>query len=154
MDKHKSLEILFICIGYLAGGLLFIPFTISAISSYYSGALNADSFIQLAAVMLVLVAIPITIAYSLWNGYKFGWWLTILFAVFSIFLYLITFASLHIILSTGGVVGNSAIGPLGYAIGYGLVYISTYLVATIYIILNISLIYFLTRAKTREYFGM
>lgn len=145
---------LLVCIGYLISGLLFIPFTVGAFSSYHPGALNSNSLIQLGAIMLVLVLIPLILAYSLWKGYRFGWGLAILFAAFNIVLYLITFASLSIKLSTGVLVGSSIIGPLGYAIAYGIVYLGTYLLAIIDILLNISLIYFLTRKKTKEYFGL
>jgi hypothetical protein len=110
--------------------------------------------VQLGAIMLVLVLIPIILAYSIWKGYRFGWLLGIMFAAFNIILYLVVFSSLNIKLSNGILISSSVIGPLGYAIGYGIVYLGTYLLAIIDILLNISLIYFLTRKKTKEYFGL
>lgn len=154
MGPNKSLSVLFICLGYIISGLLFIPFTVGAFSSYHPGVPNSNSFIQLGAIMLVLVLIPFILAYSLWKGYRFGWALAIIFACFNIVLYLIIFASLSIHLSTGVLVSSSVIGPLGYAIAYGIVYLGTYLVAIIDIILNLSLVYFLTRKKTKIYFGI
>ena len=145
---------LFVCVGYLVSGLLFIPFTVGAFSTYHPGALNSSSLMQLGMITLVLVLIPIILAYSLWKGYRFGWLLGILFAIFNIILYLVVFSSLNIKLSNGVLISSSVIGPLGYAIGYGIVYLGTYLLAIIDIILNISLIYFLTRKKTKEYFGL
>ncbi len=152
--QYKSLAIFMICIGYIITGLMFIPFAIGAISSYSPGVLNSSTITQLSVIMFVLVLIPFTLAYTLWKRYKIGWYLTIIFACFTIFLYLITFASLKISLSTGVIISHSPIGPLGYVIAYGIVYLGTYLLAIILIILNISEIYFLTRKKTKEYFGI
>jgi hypothetical protein len=143
-----------VCLGYLISGLLFIPFTIGAFGSYNSGVPNSNSVMQLGAIVLVLVLIPIVLAFGLWKGYKFAWALAILFAAFDIVLYLITFSSLNIKLSNGVLISSSIIGPLGYAIAYGIVYIGTYLLVIIEIILNSSLIYYLTRKKTKEYFGL
>jgi len=154
LGPHKSLGILLVCAGYLISGLLFIPFTVGAFSTYHPGALNSSSLVQLGAIMLVLVLIPIILAYSIWKGYRFGWLLGIMFAAFNIILYLVVFSSLNIKLSNGILISSSVIGPLGYAIGYGIVYLGTYLLAIIDILLNISLIYFLTRKKTKEYFGL
>ena len=105
--------------------------------------------------MLVLVLIPILLAYSVWKGYKFAWGLALVFAAFNIFLYLITFASMKITLSTGVLISSSPIGPLGYAIAYGIVYyLGTYVIVLVDIILNMGLIYFMTREKTKAYFGL
>ncbi|MGD0728760.1 MAG: hypothetical protein ABR981_01655 [Candidatus Micrarchaeaceae archaeon] len=154
MNSHKSLGMFLVCLGYLISGLLFIPFTIGAFGSYNSGVPNSNSVMQLGAIVLVLVLIPIVLAFGLWKGYKFAWALAILFAAFDIVLYLITFSSLNIKLSNGVLISSSIIGPLGYAIAYGIVYIGTYLLVIIEIILNSSLIYYLTRKKTKEYFGL
>ena len=154
MRQHKSLGIFFLAIGYLLSGLLFIPFTIGAFSSYSSGTGTSGNLMQLGVLMLVLVVIPLLLAYSIWNGFRFAWVLALIFAAFNIVLYLITFAALNIKLSTGVLIGSSPIGPLGYTIAYGIVYLGTYLLAIIDILLNISLIYFLTRKKTKEYFGL
>jgi hypothetical protein len=97
---------------------------------------------------------PLLLAYSVWRGYRFAWGVAMVFAGFNIALYLITFAALNISLSTGTLISSSPIGPLGYAIAYGVVYIGTYAVAVIDIALNIGLIYFMTRDKTRAYFGL
>jgi hypothetical protein len=154
LKRHRSLGIFMVCLGYLISGLLFIPFTVGAFSSYSPGVPNSSSIIQLATIMLVLVAIPFVLAYSLWKGYRFGWVLAVIFAAFNIVLYLVIFATLNIKLSNGILISSSAIGPLGYAIGYGIVYLGTYLLAIIDIILNCSLIYFLTRKQTKDYFGL
>jgi len=154
MKPHKSLGMFLTCVGYLISGLLFIPFTIGAFSAYHPGVLNSNSLVQLGAIMFVLVLIPIILAYSLWKGYRFGWGLAIVFASFNIVLYLITFSSLNITLSNGVIISSSVIGPLGYAIAYGIVYLGTYLLVILDIILNIGLIFFLTRKKTKEYFGL
>lgn len=154
MEQNRSLGLFFVCIGYLIGGLLFIPFTISAFSTYHSGALNSSSLMQLGTIMLVLVVIPILLAYSLWKGYRFAWGLSMVFAAFNIALYLITFASINIKLSNGSLISSSIIGPLGYAIAYGIVYLATYAVVIIEIIFNLGLIYFMTRDKTKAYFGL
>ncbi len=151
---HKSLGILLTSAGYLVSGLLFIPFTIGAFSAYHPGVLNSNSLLQLGAITFVLVLIPILLAYSVWKGYRFSWWLAIVFAAFNIVLYLVTFASLGITLSNGPLISSSAIGPLGYAIAYGVVYIGTYFVVVTDIILNLGLIYFLTRKKTKQHFGL
>jgi hypothetical protein len=141
-------------LGFLISGLLFIPFTIGAFSAYHPGALNQSSLIQLGTIMLVLVLIPIILSYSIYKGYRFAWALAIVFGSFNIVLYLITFAALNITLSTGVLISSSIIGPLGYAIAYGIVYIGTYLVAIVDIIMNIGLIYFMTRDKTKTHFGL
>lgn len=154
MKQNKSLGIFFVCIGYLIGGLLFIPFTIGAFGSYNPSVPTSNNLMQLGVLMLVLVVIPLVLAYCIWQGYRLAWAGGILFAAFNILLYLVTFASLNIKLSTGVVVGSSPIGPLGYTIAYGVVYLGTYLIAVIDIILNIGLIYFLTRKRTKEYFGL
>ncbi len=154
MVKYKSLAILMTSLGYLVSGMLFIPFTIGAFSVYHHGVLNSNNLIQLEVILLVLVLIPLLIAYSIWKGYRIAWGLSIVFAAFNIFLYLIIFATLNITLSNGILINSSIIGPLGYAIAYGVVYIGTYLVAIIDIILNLSLIYFMTRKKTKAYFGL
>jgi hypothetical protein len=138
----------------LVSGLLFIPFTIGAFSAYHPGALNSSSLLQLVAITLVLVLMPLLLAYSVWKGYRVAWGVAIVFAGFNIVLYLVTFAALNISLSTGTLISSSPIGPLGYAIAYGVVYIGAYAVATIDIILNAGLIYFMTRDKTKEYFGL
>jgi hypothetical protein len=109
---------------------------------------------QLGAIMLVLVLIPIILAFSVWKGYRFAWILGIFFAAFNIVLYLVVFSSINIALSNGPLIGSSVIGPLGYAIGYGVVYLGTYLLAIVDIILNLGLIYFLTRRNVKEYFGL
>ena len=109
---------------------------------------------QLGTIMLVLVVIPILLAYSLWKGYRFAWGLSMVFAAFNIALYLITFASINIKLSNGSLISSSIIGPLGYAIAYGIVYLATYAVVIIEIIFNLGLIYFMTRDKTKAYFGL
>lgn len=152
MRAHKSLGIFFTCLGYLVSGLLFIPFTIGAFSAYHSGALDSNSLMQLGTITFVLVLIPLALAYSVWKGYRYAWASAIIFAGFNIVLYLVTFASISIVLSNGPIISSSVVGPLGYAIAYGVVYIGTYLVVTVDIILNIGLIYFLTRPKTKEYF--
>ncbi len=154
MGHYKSLAILLTSLGYLISGLIFIPFTIGAFSAYHPGVLNSSSLIQLGAILLVLVLMPILIAYSIWKGYRFAWGLSIVFAGFNIVLYLITFAALNITLSNGNLISSSIIGPLGYAIAYGVVYIGTYLVVIIDIILNLGLIFFMTRKKTKAYFGL
>lgn len=154
LRQHRSLGMFFVCLGYLISGLLFIPFTVGAFSAYHPGVPNSSSLIQLAAIMLVLVAIPFILACSLWKGYRIGWALAVIFAAFNIVLYLAIFATLNIKLSNGVLISSSVIGPLGYAIGYGIVYLGTYLLAIIDIILNCSLIYFLTRKQTKEYFGL
>jgi hypothetical protein len=145
---------LIVCLGYLIGGLLFLPFTIGAFNSYSPGAANSSSLMQLGAVILVLVLVPVGLAYSLWKGYRIGWWIAILFAVFNIVLYVITFSSLKVTLSSSPFISNSVVGPLSYAVAYGIVYLGTYIVAIIDILLNISLLYFLTRRRTKGYFGM
>jgi hypothetical protein len=152
LRKNKSLGIFFTCMGYLVSGLLFIPFTIGAFGAYHPGALNSNSLVQLGTIMFVLVLIPLALAYSVWKGYRYAWVSAIVFAGFNIVLYLVTFASINIALSNGPIISNSAVGPLGYAIAYGVVYMGTYLVVIVDIILNIGLIYFLTRPKTKEYF--
>jgi hypothetical protein len=152
--KQKSLGILMTCAGYLISGLLFIPFTIGAFSAYNPGVLNSSSLLQLGTIMIVLVLIPVLLAYTIWKGYRLAWGLAIIFAGFNIVLYLITFAALKITLSNGALISNSPIGPLGYAIAYGIVYIGTYMVVIVDIILNIGLVYFLTRKGTKAYFGM
>jgi|GEM_PF-4302348 len=141
-------------IGYLAGGLIFIPFTVGAISSYHPGVPSSNDFVQLWAIMLVLVILPILLSYCIWKGYRFAWGLAILLACFNIFLYLVTFSALNIVLSTGTVISSSPIGPVGYAIAYGITYLGTYLLAIIEIILNLGLIYFLTRKRIKGYFGL
>lgn len=140
--------------GYLASGLLFIPFTIGAFSAYNPEVLNSSSLLQLGTIMFVLVLIPILLSYTIWKGYRLAWGIAIIFAAFNIILYLITFAAVKITLSNGVLISHSAIGPLGYAIAYGVVYIGMYLVVIGDIILNFGLIYFLTRTKTKAYFGM
>lgn len=152
--SHKSLAMLITCLGLMMSGLLFIPFTIGAFSAYHPGALNSNSLIQLGTIMLVLVLIPVFLAYGLWEGYRFAWGLAIVFASFNVFLYLVTFSSLNITLSNGTLISSSAIGPLGYAIAYGIVYLGTYLLVIIDIILNVSLVYFLTRPKIKARFGL
>jgi hypothetical protein len=142
------------CAGYLISGLLFIPFTIGAFSAYHPGVLNSNNLIQLGAITFVLVLIPLLLAYSIWRGYRYAWGLAIAFAAFNIVLYLVTFASISITLSNGTIISSSIIGPLGYAIAYGVVYIGTYLVVIVDIILNIGLIYFMTRKNTKAYFGL
>lgn len=154
MGRHKSLAILLTSLGFLISGLLFIPFTIGAFSAYNPGILNSNSLVQLGAIMLVLVLIPILLAYSIWRGYRFAWGLSMVFASFNIFLYLVTFAAVKITLSTGALISGSPIGPLGYAIAYGVVYIGTYLVVLVDVALNIGLIYFMTREKTKAHFGL
>ena len=114
--------------GFLISGLIFIPFTIGAFSTYHSGALNSSSLVQLGAIMLILVLIPLSLAYGIWKGYRWAWGAAILFGAFDILLYLITFASISIKLSNGVLISSSIIGPLGYAIAYGVVYIGTYTV--------------------------
>jgi hypothetical protein len=143
-----------ICAGYMINGLIFIPFTIGAFSSYNTGVPNSSNLIQLGTIMLALVVIPILLSFTIWKGYRFAWALAIAFASFTIVLYLVTFTSLNIKLSTAPLVSNSPIGPLGYAIAYGIVYLGTYILVIIEVLLNISLIYFLTRRRTREYFGL
>ena len=90
----------------------------------------------------------------MWKGYKFARVLAMVFAGFNIVLYLITFASLNIKLSNGALISNSPIGPLGYAIAYGVTYLGTYLLVILSIVGNIGLIYFLTRKGAKEYFGL
>jgi hypothetical protein len=131
-----------------------MPFTIAAVSAYNPGIPNSSTFVQLGALMLVLVLVPIILAYFIWKGYKPAWYATIAYGCFNIALYIIIFSSLKVLLSTGPIVSNSAIGPLGYAIAYGIAYIGTYLLAVIAIIENIGMIYFLTRVRIRAYFGM
>lgn len=138
----------------MISGLLFIPFTIGAFGAYHPGALNSNSLIQLGAIMLILVIVPLLLAYGIWKGYRFAWGLSIAFGAFDIALYLITFAALNITLSNGTLISSSIIGPLGYAIAYGVVYIGTYAVVIGDIMLNIGLIYFMTRKKTKAYFGL
>ncbi len=154
MGQQKSLAIFFTSMGFLISGLIFIPFTIGAFSTYHSGALNSSSLVQLGAIMLILVLVPLFLAYGIWKGYRVAWGVAILFAAFDILLYLITFASISIKLSNGVLISSSIIGPLGYAIAYGVVYIGTYIVVIGDIILNIGLIYFMTRKKTKAYFGL
>ncbi len=151
---HKSLSILILCLGLLIGGLVWIPFTIGAVSSYNPGIPSSSDFIQLGVIMLVLVLIPVLLSYCIWKGYRFAWWLAIVLACFNVALYLITFSALKISLSTGPLIGSSPIGPLGYAIGYGITYLGTYLLAAIEVLLNLGLIYFLTRRRIKAYFGM
>ncbi len=151
---YKSLTILLISVCYLLGALVCIPFTLGAFSSYYHGVPGSNDFVQLGVTLLVLVLIPVILAYGLWQGYRFAWWLGIAFSAFNIVLYVITFSVLNISLSTGVVISNSIIGPLGYAIAYGLIYIGTYLLVIIEILLDISLIYFLTRSRVKTYFGL
>ena len=91
MVKYKSLAILMTSLGYLVSGMLFIPFTIGAFSVYHHGVLNSNNLIQLEVILLVLVLIPLLIAYSIWKGYRIAWGLSIVFAAFNIFLYLIIF---------------------------------------------------------------
>jgi magnesium-transporting ATPase (P-type) len=142
------------CVGYLFSGLLFIPFTIGAFTSYNPGVPSSSSLIQLGTIIFVLVIIPLILSFSLWKGYKFGWVLGIVFASFNIVLYLVTFASLSITLSNGPLISSSPIGPLGYAIAYGIVYLGTYIFVIADVLLNIGLIYFLTRKPTKRYFGL
>lgn len=149
----KSLGMLMVCLGYLIGGLIFIPFTIGAFSTYNTGVPNSSSLMQLGAIMFVLVLIPLGLAYTLWIGYRFARILAIAFACFNIALYIITFSSLTIKVSNGPLISSSVIGPLGYVIAYGLVYLGTYLLVIIEIILNVGLIYFLTRKSAKEYFA-
>jgi hypothetical protein len=152
--RHKSLGLLMTCLGYLISGLLFIPFTIGAFGAYNPGVLNSSSLLQLGTIMIVLVLIPVLLAYTIWKGYRLAWGLAIVFAAFNIVLYLITFAAVKITLSNGALISSSAIGPLGYAIAYGVVYIGTYMVVIVDIILNIGLIYFMTRDGTKAHFGL
>ena len=154
MRQHKSLGIFFISIGYLITGLLYIPLTLGAFSTYTPGALTSDHLVQLTVLMLVLVVIPFFLAYTIWKGYRIGWLAGILFAGFEIILYLITFSSLNIQLSNGILVSSSAIAPLSYSLAYSIVYLGTYLIAVIEILLNIGLIYFLTRKRNMAYFGL
>lgn len=154
MRRHKSLGIFFLAMGYLISGLLFIPFTIGAFSSYNPSTGTSNSLMQFGVLLLVLVAIPLLLAYSIWKGFRFAWPLALFFAAFNIVLYLVTFAALNIKLSEGVLINSSPFGPLAYAVAYGIVYLGTYLVAIIDILLNVSLIYFLTRPKTKEYFGI
>jgi hypothetical protein len=151
---HKSVGILLLCLGYLVGGLIWIPFAIGAFSTYHPGVPNSSDLMQLGAIMLVLVLLPIFLSFSVWKGYKFAWWLAMAFACFNIALYLITFSALNISLSTGPLISSSPIGPLGYAIAYGITYLGTYLLAVIQIIFNLGLIYFITRKRIMAYFGM
>lgn len=154
VSQHRSLSILFISLGYLFSGLLFIPFTVGAFNAYHTGALNSSSLIQLGAITLVLVLIPLILSYTVWKGYRLAWGAAIVFASFNVVLYLITFVSINITLINGTLISSSIIGPLGYAIAYGVAYIGTYLVVIIDITFNIGLIYFMTTKKTKEYFGI
>lgn len=154
MKSKIPIGIVFLCLGFFISGLIFIPFTIGALGSYRPGTSISSNAGQLATLMLVLVLIPLFLAYSLWNGYRFSWYLAVVFAAFYIFLYLVTFASLNITISNGPIVSNSALGALSYAVAYGIVYIGAYLLAIIEVLINICLLYYLSRGKTRQFFGL
>ncbi len=154
VNSDESLGILIISAFYLLGGLLFMPSAIAAFWAYGHGTAGSYGLLQLCAMLLVLVVIPIVLAFTLWKGYKVGWLLGMAFAAFNIVLYALTFFSLHISLFEGPPIGNSVLGPVGYAIAYGIVYLSTYLVAGVEVILSVSLIIYLMKRGTREYFGL
>lgn len=150
----KSLSMLFVCIGYIVGGLLFIPFLMGAVNSYTPWVTGSTNPLELAIAALVVVAIPFILSYGLWKGYRFAWGLSILLSVFDIILYVIVFSSLRITLANGPIIDSSAFGFLGYSVAYGMVYIGTYLLAIVDILLNLGLVYYLTRKRTKRYFGI
>jgi hypothetical protein len=155
LREHKSLVIFFISVGYLISGLLFIPFTIGALGSYNATMAIPVSLMQLLVVIAVLVLIPLLLAYGIYKGYRFAWALGILYGVFTIVLYLITFASIGIVLSTGALVSRwAAVSPISYTIAYTIIYVAAYAIAIAAILLNVGLIYFLTRKSTKDYFGI
>lgn len=150
----KSLSMLFVSIGYIIGGLLFIPFLMGALNSYSLGATSSASALQLAIAAAAGVVVPFVLAYGLWKGYRFAWGLSILLSVFNIILYTITFSSVRITLSNGSLIGSSVVGLFGYAVAYGIVYLGTYVLAIVEILLNLGLVYYLTRKRTKGYFGL
>lgn len=155
MTLFKRLSIFFVSFGYLISGLLLIPFTVVAIHSYnLMPSVSPANTAGLVIVAFALVIIPLLLSFGLWKGYRLAWAFAILFAAFSIVVYVVTFASISLTLSSNPTLTATPFGPLTYSIAYTITYLGTYLFAIFAILLNCALIYFLTMRSTKIYFGI